>query len=294
MKAFVFDSALCNGCRNCQIVCKDEHVGNDWSPYAKPQPDSGQFWLKVDESVRGSVPKVMMSYTVRFCQHCEQAACAAACDQDAFIFRDDGLVLVNYEKCNGCANCVAACPYHAIFFNEEIQAVQKCTGCAHLLDDGWTTPRCVDACPHEALRFGELDDFTDELSDSMPLIKNIPGSNTPGSNTPGPNTLGSNAPGSPRVFYLNLPKRFIAGVVVDLEADEVIIGAKITLENLNSGVVIATTTDEFGDFWFKQIEAAPYRLYFEADGFAIRTLEVSTEEKDINVGEVDLFIVSNI
>ena len=46
MKVFVIDVGICNGCYSCQIACKDEHVGNDWTPYAKPQPDTGQFWLK--------------------------------------------------------------------------------------------------------------------------------------------------------------------------------------------------------------------------------------------------------
>jgi len=55
MKAFVIDVARCNGCYSCQIACKDEHVGNDWTPYTKPQPDTGQFWLKQNEFVRGTV-----------------------------------------------------------------------------------------------------------------------------------------------------------------------------------------------------------------------------------------------
>ena len=42
-KTFVIDAAKCSGCYNCQIACKDENVGNDWSPYAKPQPEIGQF-----------------------------------------------------------------------------------------------------------------------------------------------------------------------------------------------------------------------------------------------------------
>ncbi len=47
-KVFIVDIARCNGCYCCQIACKDEHVGNDWSPYAKPQPDTGQFWLQAE------------------------------------------------------------------------------------------------------------------------------------------------------------------------------------------------------------------------------------------------------
>lgn len=270
MKAFVFDSALCNGCRNCQIVCKDEHVDNDWSPYAKPQPDTGQFWIKIEEEVRGSVPKVMMSYVVHLCQHCSEAPCATVCGPEAFTRREDGLLLIDYDRCNGCKACVEACPYKAIFFNESINAAQKCTGCSHLLDDGWSTPRCVDACPHAALRFDEIEVFDEELTRAEPLLEG--------------------APGNPQVFYLNLPKRFLAGAVVDLEADEVIIGATVTLENLASSEVLVTSTNDFGDFWFKQIEAAPYRVYFEAEGYATRVIEVSTIGKDRNIGEIDLFL----
>jgi tetrathionate reductase subunit B len=59
-KVFVVDVARCNGCYCCQIACKDEHVGNDWSPYAKPQPDTGQFWCRLNEYTRGTVPKVKL------------------------------------------------------------------------------------------------------------------------------------------------------------------------------------------------------------------------------------------
>jgi Fe-S-cluster-containing dehydrogenase component len=55
MKVFAFDLSICNGCYCCQVACKDEHGANDWMPYAKPQPDTGQFWVKVQENVRGTV-----------------------------------------------------------------------------------------------------------------------------------------------------------------------------------------------------------------------------------------------
>ena len=51
-KVMIIDITKCNGCYNCQIACKDEHVGNDWTPIAKPQPDTGQFWTKVEVHVR--------------------------------------------------------------------------------------------------------------------------------------------------------------------------------------------------------------------------------------------------
>ncbi|MEG0418369.1 4Fe-4S dicluster domain-containing protein [Gordonibacter sp.] len=271
-KVFVIDPAKCNGCYNCQIACKDEHVDNDWAPYAKPQPDSGQFWLKVDEKVRGSVPKVKVSYLVHLCQHCDNAPCIAAAPE-AVYKRDDGLVIIDPEKAAGKRELVEVCPYGAIYYNEELDVPQKCTGCAHLLDDGWTVPRCVDVCPHDAIRFGDEGDFAEEIAVGECLV------------------AGREAD-RPRVHYLNLPKRFVAGIVVDLEAEEVIIGAKVTLENVQTGEVLVSETDEFGDFWFNQVEPAPYRIYVEAEGYLTRVVETDATEEDCNVGPIDLFAAS--
>ena len=193
-KVFVIDLSVCNGCYCCQFVCKDEHSGNDWTPIAKPQPEIGQFWLKLDEKVRGTVPKVKVAYRPHLCMHCDDAPCMNACKIGGAIYkRDDGLVIVNPEKCTGCRSCVDACPYGAIYFNEDLNIAQKCTGCAHLLDNGWSEPRCADACPTLALRFMDEDDAKDLIAGAevwQPELKDTV---------------------KPRVYYLNVPKRFIAG-----------------------------------------------------------------------------------
>lgn len=170
MKAFLIDVKKCVGCHDCQVGCKDEHCGNDWSPYAKPQPDTGQFWCKVDQKERGHKPHVKVSYIPRLCNHCENAPCMKAATGDAVYRRDDGLVLIDPEKAKGQKQIVEACPYHVIYWNEALNIPQKCTGCAHLLDDASSpirVPRCVDNCHVNVIMFGEEDqlglDGTEEV-----------------------------------------------------------------------------------------------------------------------------------
>ena len=261
-KVFVFDFSRCNGCRNCQIACKDEHVDQAWLPFAEAQPDTGQFWLKLNERVCGQVPKVHVVYTVEMCRHCDDAPCMAAAPE-AVYRREDGLVIVDPAKAKGCRELVEACPYGAIYYNEELDLPQKCTGCAHLVDEG-LPPHCVDVCPHEALR------MMDESE--------LPEGAVPAGEV-----------GSPNLYYLNDPKRFVAGCVADLEEDEVVIGAKVTLENLDSGEVEACETDEFGDFWFRRLPEANFRVYVEAEGYLTRTVETSTVEEDKNVGTIGMY-----
>lgn len=266
-KVFVIDVARCNGCRNCQIACKDEHCGQAWAPYAAAQPDTGQFWMKVDEREHGTVPKIFVAYTAHGCMHCDNAPCMAAAKGGAVYRREDGLVVIDPAKAKGQKAIADACPYRAVFWNEEEQLPQKCTGCAHLLDDGWTVPRCVDACPTGALRFGDESDFADEIAQAEVLL--------PEQGT------------APRAYYLNLPKRFVAGEVYDEAEDEVVIGAKVTLKDA-SGAVLETASDDFGDFWFKQVAPSVYTVGIEAPGYAPKTIVVDATEEDVNIGGIAL------
>ena len=150
-KAFVIDVASAAVATTASWPAKTSTSDNDWTPYAKPQPDTGQFWMKIQENVCGTVPKVKMHYIPLLCKHCDEAPCIAACPDGAIAKRDDGLVLIEPEKCTGCKACVTACPYGVIYFNDELNLAQKCTGCAHLLDNGYTLPRCVEACPTDAM-----------------------------------------------------------------------------------------------------------------------------------------------
>jgi len=268
MKAFIIDISICNGCYCCQIACKDEHVGNDWTPYAGPQPDTGQFWLKLNEFIGGTMPKVKIHYIPVMCMHCDNAPCMSACPVEGVIYkRDDGLVIIDPEKCTGCRNCIGVCPYDAVYFNEGLNIAQKCTGCAHLLDDDWKEPRCVEACPTLALRFKEEAELSDLKSKAE--------------------ILHPEAGARPRAYYLNKPGHFVAGAVYNQAAEEAVIGAVCTLSGLKSGKELTTTTDGFGDFWFEGLEKDIFSLKIEADGKSRKIDSISTV-KDVNLGDIPL------
>ena len=269
MKSLVVDISRCNGCYNCQIACKDEHVGNDWMPFTRPQPDTGQFWLKLNEFVRGTVPKVKMHYLPVLCMHCDKAPCVAACPvKDAIYKRNDGVVIIDPSRCTGCRNCVAACPYGAIYFNDGLNLAQKCTMCAHLLDRGWKEPRCVDVCPTGALTFGEEEDLKDLISRAEVLHPEFES--------------------RPRVYYIGIPGRFIAGAVYDPEEDECIEGATVTLTDLESVEKFTAKTDNFGDFWVHKLKASTYSLKIEKSGYYPNEIKAINTAKDVNLGDIKL------
>lgn len=259
MKAIVFNSALCNGCYNCQLACKDEHVANEWLPFAKPQPELGHFWCRIKETDHGQIPKVRVEYQPIMCGHCDNAVCMEKYPE-AFYRTEDGFVILDPEKA-GDKGIVDACPYGVIFWNDEIKIAQKCTGCAHLVAEG-KLPHCVDLCYTEALRFGEEEDFGDELEGAEVLPTE----------------------GGARVYYINMPHFFIAGDVWDPITNDIIEGAKVTL---TGAAEAETVTDDFGDFWFKKLDAGKYTVTVEAAGYEPMTKEVDLD-KSLNIGDFPL------
>jgi len=278
MKAIIVDLSICNGCFNCQLACKDEHVGNDWPPYSLSEPDRGQFWLKVSQKVRGSVPKVKVAYTPQLCDHCDNAPCIKAATGGAIYKRSDGIVIIDPVKSVGQKQLVGACPYGAIYWNADLNIPQKCTMCAHILDTassatdpGLMVPRCVDACQTGALQFGD---------DTDPAIQALISQ---------AEVLHPEYGAQPRVFYLNLPKPFIAGTLYDSVAEECINGAAVTATDLTTGQVYTATTDSYGDFWLEGlVSGRTYDVSMSADGYLSKKIEVFLKD-DKNVGDIPLF-----
>jgi Fe-S-cluster-containing dehydrogenase component len=263
----------CTGCDLCQIACKDEHVGNSYLPWTKPQPDTAHFWIKVNPIERGQIPKVKVTYVPMLCVHCDNAPCMKACPESAITKRDDGTVWINPNKCSGSRLCQDACPYDVIYFNEKSNIAQKCTWCMHLTEKG-DIPRCVDVCPRDAIIFGDED---------SPKLKELKSK---------AELLNPEYETKPRIYYLGLPKPFIAGTVIDDTIHEVNVGAKVTAIDLFNDEQHAVFTDEFGDFQIKDLRRDhKYVVSVEKSSYEKRTLVVTTD-KDRNLGEINLKKVS--
>jgi Fe-S-cluster-containing dehydrogenase component len=217
---------------------------------------------------RGTVPKVKVNYMHSICQHCDEAPCIPACPQKAIYKRADGIVIIDPEKCAGNKNCMDACPYQVIYFNRDLNISQKCTFCAHLLDKGWKEPRCVDVCPTGALTFGEEDQLGGLIKKAEILLPTLKA--------------------KPRVYYISLPKRFIAGALYDPKKDECVEGAKITLTDSETGEKTVTMSDDFGDFWGEDLKVGTFSLVIEKDGYLPKEIPSIRTDKDVNLGDIEL------
>jgi formate dehydrogenase iron-sulfur subunit len=104
---------------------------------------------------RGGVAWTMMSDV---CKHCALASCMEVCPTNAIIRTEFDTVYIQPSVCNGCRDCIAACPYHVIGYSEKTGVAQKCTFCYGRLQAN-LTPACAKACPTESIKFGDLDEM---------------------------------------------------------------------------------------------------------------------------------------
>ena len=268
----VVDVHKCTGCYSCFVACRDEHCGNDYPPIAAAQPYKGHFWLRIVEMERGQYPKVKVDYIAVPCMHCDSAPCIETAERGAVYKRPDGIVIIGPEKAKGQKAILQACPYRVIYWNEEKDLPQKCTFCAHLLDDGWTEPRCVEACGTGALVFGDLDDPNSEVAKLM--------------TSPEAEIMHPEYELDEKVRYIGLPKRFVAGTVVLSDVDECAVNAEVTLSG--NGQKKMVKTDSFGDFEFEGLPAdTDYTIQIAYPGYKSEDIATNTRI-DISLGGITL------
>ena len=163
----VIDLARCANARKCVDACQEGHLlpkDHEWIKIylLQDHTDTARYWFP------------------RPCFHCDKPMCVSVCPVGATYKRDDGIVLVDNQRCIGCKFCMTGCPYSARVFNWDdpevelpaghvydpetnIPAVEgsvgKCVFCADKLRNN-ELPRCVIACPMGVIYFGDMEEDT--------------------------------------------------------------------------------------------------------------------------------------
>ena len=157
---FVLDQRRCIGCHACTVACKSEN-----------EVPLGDFrtWVKYTEV--GSFPQVRRHFAVLRCNQCTDAPCVTICPVEALHKRPDGIVDLKKDVCIGCKACMQACPYDALYLNEDSGGAEKCHFCAHRVEQG-LKPACEVVCPETAIISGDLHDPNSPVSR---ILAEVPG-----------------------------------------------------------------------------------------------------------------------
>ena len=149
---FVIDHRRCIGCHACTVACKSEN-----------EVPVGDFrtWVKYVD--KGIFPEVRRHFTVLRCNHCDAAPCVEICPTVALHKRTDAIVDLDRDRCIGCRSCMQACPYDALYLNEDTGTAEKCHYCAHRTELGFE-PACVVVCPAHAIIPGNVADPGSEIA----------------------------------------------------------------------------------------------------------------------------------
>ncbi|ABM59702.1 4Fe-4S dicluster domain-containing protein [Verminephrobacter eiseniae] len=172
--ALVIDLNVCVGCHACVTSCKQWNTSGSAGPLTDERPyaadPSGTFFNRVQTYEAGVFPHTETIHLPKSCLHCADPPCVPVCPTGASYKRQqDGIVLVDYDKCIGCKYCAWACPYGAREFDEQRQVMTKCTLCVDRIHDQQLPeqerkPACVQACPTGARIFGDVQDPDSEAS----------------------------------------------------------------------------------------------------------------------------------
>lgn len=152
--AFFIESAICSGCKACQVACKDKNGLDDGRAFRRIHEVRGGGFAKSGDGYVNNVVAYTMSVS---CNHCDDPICVRNCPTTAMTKRaEDGVVFVDTSKCIGCGYCTWGCPYGAPQLNAATGQSSKCDFCVDLLAKG-EDPVCVATCPLNAIKYGEVE-----------------------------------------------------------------------------------------------------------------------------------------
>jgi formate dehydrogenase iron-sulfur subunit len=171
---FFTDTSVCIGCKACEVACKEwNQLQGNPPTFLDGYDNTGQLdaqnWRHVrflekvpprntiDQPLNtgGGQAWLLMSDV---CKHCANASCMEVCPTNAIVRTEFDTVFIQQDVCNGCRNCISACPYGVIGFSQQTGTVHKCTLCYDRLQGGME-PACAKACPTQSIQFGPLADL---------------------------------------------------------------------------------------------------------------------------------------
>ena len=182
--AMVIDVKACVGCRRCVYACvKENNIGrtSGFTYIQVLQMEEGSMDLESADANYTEGGRPDKWYLPVQCMHCAKPTCVYGCPVKATWKEPDGIVVIDYDKCIACRNCMITCPYYARHFNwvdpevpkneinpkvpleEKTGVVEKCTFCVQRSRNGQTTA-CTEACPVGARKFGDLNDPNSDVS----------------------------------------------------------------------------------------------------------------------------------
>ncbi|MCP5037639.1 MAG: nitrate reductase subunit beta [Rhodobacteraceae bacterium] len=139
----------------------EEILGGEFEKRSKDYNFEG-----VQKEIYGEYENTFMMYLPRLCEHCLNPACAASCPSGAIYKREeDGIVLIDQEKCRGWRMCVSGCPYKKIYYNWESGKSEKCTFCYPRIESGMPTV-CSETCVGRIRYLGVMLYDADKISEA--------------------------------------------------------------------------------------------------------------------------------
>jgi formate dehydrogenase iron-sulfur subunit len=169
---FFTDTSVCIGCKACEVACKEwnqlpereDEIGFLGQSLDNTGELNGSTWRHVkfidnvpDQTIAEGNGKAFLLMS-DVCKHCKHASCMDVCPTGAILRTEFDTVFIQEDVCNGCRNCIAACPYDVIDIDEDKNVAQKCTLCYDRLQSGME-PACAKACPTDSIQFGPLDEL---------------------------------------------------------------------------------------------------------------------------------------
>jgi Fe-S-cluster-containing dehydrogenase component len=187
--AFVIDTTTCIGCGHCVEACKlENHVPEDgelnrtWvelhvlaedGTVSVSSPEGGRHGFPTEETIPADAAATIRDayFVPRTCMQCENPPCTWVCPVSATYRTEDGVVLVDENRCIGCGYCLVACPYGARYMvpagettpKGVVGIADKCTFCYHRITRG-QLPACAEVCPVNARIFGDRNDASSPVS----------------------------------------------------------------------------------------------------------------------------------